>query len=110
MISMEIPKEFRDYPCSDYFDSNLALEGYWDEPNQILCILPATEVAELADYKGQPLNFLCVGRPGVDGISFGYRKSLSGIWAYYPILEEYQYLSATIFDFLNGWVDGKITL
>jgi len=107
---MEIPQELRDYPCVDYFDSNLALEGYWDETNQILCILPVTEVYELTDYKGQPLNFLRVGRPGVDGISFGYRKNQSGIWAYYPILGEFQYLSATIFDFLNSWLDGKITL
>ena len=75
---MEIPQELRDYPCADYFDSNLALEGYWDETNQILCILPVTEAHELTDYKGQPLNFLRVGRPGIDGISFGYPKNSQG--------------------------------
>jgi hypothetical protein len=76
---MNIPKEFKDYPCSDYFDSSLAVN--WDERGQILCILPATEIEELIDYNGQPLNFLRVGRPGVDGISFGYRKNELGFWA-----------------------------
>ena len=104
---MEIPKKFKDYPCSDYFDSSLALNGYWDERGQIWCILPAAEIEELIDHNGQPLNFLHVGRPGIDGISFGYRKNEMGFWAYHPIVGEFEYLADTILDFLNNWIAGQ---
>jgi len=73
---MNIPDKWRVYECTDYFESALAMHGYWDERSQIWVIEPIERVEERTDCK-----FLQIGRPGVDGIGFGYRLGQSGIWA-----------------------------
>jgi hypothetical protein len=99
-----------DYACADYFESEYARTGHWSEDEQVWLIVPATEIEELRDFDGQPLNFLRVGRPGVDGVSFGYRKGQKGFWAYLPIESEFQYLAATIREFLTGWSSRTISI
>ena len=74
---MEIPKRFTDYRCSDYFSSDRFTRGVWSEVEQLWLVVPADEVAENAGRE-----FLMVGRPGVDGIEFGYRRGLDGLWAH----------------------------
>ena len=100
---MEIPDQFKKYDCADYFISELSDQGFWDEAGQVWLIEPASRVEELCDSR-----FLQVGRPGVDGIGFGYRKDVPGFWAYHPIESEYQLLATTLAEFLKGWYSGNI--
>jgi hypothetical protein len=103
---MQVPERWRDYPCQDYFSSQLATDGLWDESGELWLIEPADRVEEEAE-----VEFLQVGRPGVDSIGFGYRKGQPGFWALHRIVEqEFQYLAPTIQDFIEGWLAGRIAV
>jgi hypothetical protein len=102
---MEVPKQWRDYPCEDYFSSALATDGYWDDPGQLWLIEPCERVEEAPEAA-----FLQVGRPGVDSIGFGYRKQQPGFWAFHRMGLEYQYLAPSLQEFLDGWFAGRITV
>jgi hypothetical protein len=103
---MEVPQQWHEYRCEDYFASPLALCGYWDEPGQIWYIEPALRVVEDANAQ-----FLQVGRAGVDGIGFGYRKGVPGFWALHRMVgSEFQYLAPTVVQFLDEWLAGTITV
>jgi hypothetical protein len=93
------------YRCSDYLGSRYAKTGHWDESGQFWLIVPIAEVEEHSD-----IAFLQVGRPGVDGIGFGYRAGLDGLWAYYPILGEFELKAATVGDLVEGWESGAIAV
>jgi hypothetical protein len=81
------------------------MQGVWDEFSILWLILPAREVTERFN-----INFLVIGRPGVDGIEFGYRANFDGIWAYYPIENNFVLLAPTLATFLEGWRSQKITV
>jgi hypothetical protein len=100
-----IPEPFRAYHCADYFSSDEMTHGVWDDFSILWVILPAREVTERPD-----IDFLVIGRPGVDGIEFGYRANRDGIWAYYPIDNDFVLLAPTITAFLEGWRSKKITV
>lgn len=103
---MDVPPRWREYPCSDYFSSSLAGDGYWDEPGQLWLIEPCERVEEELEA-----CFLQIGRPGVDGIGFGYRKCQPGFWAMHRMEgDEFQYLAPTVQEFLDGWFAGRITV
>ena len=105
---MNISEYCRDYPCEDYFLSTLSEDGYWDEDNQVWCIEPLERIEENVEDE-----FLQVGRPGVDGIGFGYRQQQPGFWAsnpIEPIEQRFQYLAPTVQEFLSGWMSGQITI
>src|SRR5438477_2699176 len=100
---METPAHLKKYPCADYFASDLPHEGLWDEASQLWLIVPVSQVEELGDAE-----FPQVGRPGVDGIAFGYRNGKPGLWAYHPIDSRFHLLAATLEEFLKGWYSGTI--
>ena len=103
---MDIPKQWLDYPCADYFSSALANGGYWHEFGQLWLIEPANRVEEDVGA-----GFLQIGRPGVDSIGFGYRKGLSGFWAFHRMVDQdFQYLAPTVHDFLARWLSGEISV
>jgi hypothetical protein len=102
---MEIPGRLQEYPCSDYFQSELSEQGYWDESAQIWLIVAADEAEEQPE-----IGFLAIGRAGVDGIDFGYRKGEPGFWAYHPMESEFQLLAPTVQEFLAGWCSGSISV
>lgn len=107
---MDISQHLSHYDRRDYFASELAAAGWWSEAEQLWLIVPCTEVEEISDTEGQPLNFLQVGRPGVDGIAFGYRSGEAGFWAYHPIEGDFQLVAPTVQDFLKGWNAGEISV
>jgi hypothetical protein len=100
---MEIPKPFQDYRCDDYFSSERFVRGVCSETEQLDLIVAADRVAE---HLG--LSFLVIGRPGVDGIEFGYRKGHDGIWAYYPISREFSLVAPSVAELVDGWLSGAI--
>jgi hypothetical protein len=103
--AVEVPIELQEYCCLDYFQSELSEYGHWDDGAELWLILPAGQI------EVQPtLEFLAVGRPGVDGITFGYRKGHKGFWAYHPFDEEYQFLAPSIQEFVREWETGGISI
>lgn len=91
------------YPCEDYLASEWAERGCWDEPSQAMVVVPCAEVRE-AD------GFLVVGGPGVDGIAFGYRKGLPGLWAYRAIDRGYVYMAPTVAELVEKWTSGALSV
>jgi hypothetical protein len=103
---MEVPAKWHDYTCNDYFSSHLAVDGYWDASGQLWLIEPCDRVEEDSEAE-----FLQVGRPGVDSIGFGYCKGHPGFWAYHRMVDpRFQYLAPSIYEFLEGWFAGRITI
>ena len=103
---MNVPDQWREYDCEDYFISALATDGYWDDPSQLWLIERADSVDEDAEN-----DSLQLGRPGVDDIGFGYRKGQQGFWAFHRMVtKEFQFLAPTVMQFLEGWLSGKITV
>jgi hypothetical protein len=105
---MDVPERWREYNCDDFFASPLAESGYQGEQGQLdryRYIWSADRV-----YEDTERSFLVIGRAGVDGIVWGYRRGESGLWALYPIGEEFVWLAPTAGELLQGWISGKITV
>lgn len=99
-------REWSAYPCQDYCSSELAREGFWDESNQLWLIEPRDRVEE-----DPTIGFLQVGRPGVGGIGFGYRRHHPGFWACHRSEGgEFQYLGPSIRHFLEDWLAGRVAV
>ena len=97
--------DFTSYPCSDYVASEWATTGLWDASVQLMVLVPVAEAVHHED-----LGFLEIGRPGVDGILFGYRTGQPGIWAYYPIDDDSVLLAPDLQSFVAAWLNGQIFL
>src|SRR5262245_24183084 len=100
---MEIPKRFNDYRCSDYFGSCKFTRGVWSESEHLWLIFSVDRVFERSERE-----FLVIGRPGVDGIEFGYRRGHDGIWAHYPIEGEFRLIAPRVSALVEGWLGGSI--
>lgn len=100
---MTVPATLQHYLCGDYFASEWAGRGCWDDASQLMVVVPAAEVEEYPD-----LSFLAVGRAGVDGILFGYRAGSPGLWAYRPIGREFEWVAASLDELVRGWLAGDI--
>lgn len=96
---------FEQYQCADYLASVWCADGLWDEKSFLWLLEPLSQIEEIDD-KG----FLQVGRPGVDGIGFGYRLGHDGVWAYYPMDDHFEFLSPSITEFVKGWQAGTIAV
>ena len=93
------------YHCVEYLNSRWAVDGLWDEQAQLWLIEPFSRTHQLHDA-----DFLQIGRPGVDGIGFGYRADFEGLWAYYPVDQVFKFLAASVAILVQEWMDGKITV
>jgi hypothetical protein len=100
---MDVPEKWHSYDCRDYFLSPLSESGWWDEAGQCWYIEPAEHV-----YEDGEREFLVIGRPGVDGIEWGYRRGHQGIWAFYPIGREFVLLAESASEFREGYESGRI--
>ena len=102
---MEIPEQFKDYDCRDYFDSDKFTRGFYDEHAQFWTFYAAAAVVEHPE-----LEFLAVGAPGCDGLEWGYRKGHTGLWVFYPIEQRFQLLAPTLAELFDGWYSERITV
>ncbi len=100
---MNIPCRFQSFKCDEYFNSFRS--GRYDESAYIWYILKEAEL-EIDEHR----KALIIGRPGVDGISFCYRSEQDGIWAHYPIEEEWLYLCKTLGELEKMWKKGTLIL
>jgi hypothetical protein len=98
---MTVPDHLRRYPCDEYFASEWATTGLWDEPSQITLVLSAAEIEELP---GVP--FLVVSRVG-DGVALGYRPSHPGLWAYLREDREFALMAPSLVEFVDRFYAGR---
>lgn len=96
---MNIPDHFKDYRCADYFSE--FTRGVWSESEQMWLIGSQDKLVERD-------GFLVVGTAGVDGITFGYRLQREGIWAHYPIEDEFRFIARSVSALVDGWLGGSI--
>jgi hypothetical protein len=102
---MSVPEKWSSYNCGDYCLSPLAVTGWWDRDGQCWSIEPAERV-----YEDPVREFLVIGRPGVDGIEWGYRKHRQGIWAHYPIENDFRPVATSVSDLREGYSSWRITV
>lgn len=102
---MNVPEKWRPYNCSDYFLSPLAVTGWWDPVGHCWYLEPAERV-----YEDPVRELLVIGRPGVDGIEWGYRRNCEGLWAHYPIENEFRAVADSVSDLREGYGSGRITV
>src|SRR5687768_15326141 len=98
-----MPTRWRPFNCEDYFASDLAERGYYDPDGQYEYIYPRERT-----YEDDHRDILVIGSPGCDGIAWGYRRSMTGIWAWYPIGAEFRYMAPGVESLLDGWLAGTI--
>ena len=98
------------FDCDDYAHSDLAHVGFCDEQNRCWLVVPVSDAEELKDFNGRSLNFLSIGRPGVDGIAFGYRTGHPGVWAYYPSEGRFELVAKTAQELIAEWQAGRFKL
>lgn len=92
-----------DFEAREYLDSVEFRDGVFDSEAQV-------QLIEAPERAVERVDFLVIGRPGVDGIEWGYRKGSPGIWAYYPLEDEFRELAPSLREFLDGWRNGGITV
>ena len=87
--------------CLEYFRA--FADGRFDEGAQHWFIYPRPEVWVDSDRRA-----FVVGDAGADGIEFCFRKGQEGVWAYYPIGQEWMLKAASLAELERGWQDGSI--
>jgi hypothetical protein len=89
--------------CREYF-RNFA-EGRFDTACELWFILPRARISIDAER-----DALVVGSAGGDGIHFCFRRGHSGVWAYYPITEDWVLKTDSLAELESGWLDGSLVV
>ncbi len=84
---------------------NLPKNGYFD-PKSRYWIIRNKDDWEFDKKR----KFLIFGGPGVDGLEFGIRQDLEGIWVYYYIDNEFVKIAESVADLIEGWTTGRISV
>jgi hypothetical protein len=96
-----VPERWRGFRCDDYFASQLATDGHYDTESQYVYVFPRGRL-----HEDEERAFLVVG--GCDVCAWGYRRDQAGVWAWYPIDDEFRLLAPGIEALLAGWLAGTI--
>jgi hypothetical protein len=81
------------------------VSGRYDNHSHHWFLLPQSKI--LIERNGFDL---VIGSAGCDLIDFCFRKGMSGVWAFYPIEEEYALLASNLKELEAGWLDGSIAV
>jgi len=100
-----MPRRWATYQCEDYFAEGWSVRGHFDELSQVWLVVSFRQAVEDTD-----LALLTIGTPGVDGIRFGYRLGLPGLWAYYPQEGEFQEVAPTVAALVETYTNGCLLL
>lgn len=103
--AMEVPSRWRCYDCADYDHSPLAANGWWNERARCWYVEPSGQLREDAERE-----FLVIGRPGVDGIEWAYRRGRRGVWAYYPFDVDFVNFARSASELLDSFRSGTTTV
>jgi hypothetical protein len=96
--------ELEKYQCEEYLSEKYR-GGFYHARSFLQLVLPVGDA-----YIGEDRTFLVIGHAGSDGIEFCYRLGIQGIWAYYPIDQDFELKANTIQDLVAGWCSDSITL
>lgn len=102
---MTVPELWRDFPCADYFESPICQTGWWDADGQCWYIEPAERL-----HEDEGREMLVIGHPGVDGIEWGYRRGVPGLWAWFPSSCEFVRIASSVADLRDGHASGRISV
>lgn len=102
---MKLPADWKEYAAEEYFEGTYQSAGVFDMPSQNFIVVRLSDVHERKE-----IAFLSIGRSGGDGIDFGYRKGLAGIWAYYPIEGEFKFMAHSINELVEKWRSGMLSV
>lgn len=83
--------------------ATLPKHGHFSEPDQYWILAPVLEWFLRSDWLG-------VGGPGVDGIAWAVRKNQAGIFAFFPIEQEFVAVAENGPDLITKWMNGKLLL
>jgi hypothetical protein len=87
------------------FECNAPAEGCYSPTDQYWIIRPRVEYRYDAER-----DWLFIGGPGVDGIEFGVLRGRKGVFAYYPIEDDYVLKAASAAELFRDWLTGKVTV
>jgi hypothetical protein len=88
---------------SDFDVATLPKHGHFSEPDQYWIFAPVVEWSLRGDW-------LAVGGPGVDGIAWAVRKDRTGVYAFYPIEQEFVAVAEDGPELITKWTSGKLHL
>ena len=104
-IEMHIPERWQAYPCAEYFSEHWCECGHFCEASQTWVIVPLSEA-----YENCEEDFFEIGRSGCDGIDFGFRKTLRGLWAYYPIDRDFKFMAESVTELVSAWCSSQLSV
>jgi hypothetical protein len=87
----------------DYEVATLPRDGHFSETLQYWILAPIFEW--VLHEKG---NWLAVGGPGVDGISWALLKNRRGLFAFYPIEKRFVSVAENAPDLILKWTSGSL--
>jgi hypothetical protein len=88
-----------------YDVATLPRDGYFSEREQYWILAPVTE---WAIHDGG--DWLAVGGPGVDGISWAVIKHRRGLSAFYPIARDFVAVADSGPNLISKWTSGRLRL
>ena len=91
--------------ASEFVLSSFPPEGWFSEESQywILRLVHEWRIEEAASW-------IDVGGPGADGISWAVRRDHPGVWAYYPIDDDFEFIASGSQELIRGWSSGSISV
>ena len=98
-----MPIAFRGFDCAEYFSSSTFRRGVVDPESQLQLIYSESQLRVI-----KAADFLAVGSAGADGIEFGFRKGISGLWAFHPNEGRFQAVASSLQSLVAGFRDGSI--
>lgn len=64
----------------------------------------------IGEFEAVNVTDLIVGHAGFGGIEFRLRCHSPGVWAYYPIDDDYRLLGRELAEVAVGWKNGTVTV
>lgn len=89
----------------EYDIATLPRDGYFSERSQYWIFAPVVEWV-----LHNPGDWLAVGGPGFDGISWAVRKNQKGLFAFYPIEADFVAVAASGPELISRWTSGKLSV
>ena len=105
MSEREVPEQFSAFACGEYFATDAFRRGVFEVSTQVYLVAPIEQLRIVPEH-----NFLAVGRPGVDGIEFGFVAGQPGVWALYPSEGRLAPVAQSLAGLLSGWTAGSISV
>ena len=103
MSRPEVPTQFHEFDCAEYFREAAFRSGFLDFASQTQLVFPEEELQLLPEAE-----FMVIGSPGISSVLFGFRKHHSGVWAYYPIDGDFKFMAGSIKGLVEGWLNESL--